>query len=278
MSHLWNTGGMPMTRTMATLLAGYTASMKRRYLSPRTIKTRIPVVRTWLEFIGDDWPAATRQDVEQWLETMPHICASTAYNRISHVSEFYRWAMRENLALANPCDLVERPKVPRRLPRPARADLVTMALDDAPVDIAIMLSLMVDGGLRCCEVAGLDWAQVDLDQSKMQFVGKGGRERAVGMPDRLIRTLARSSSTTGPVVGRKLTAGRVSQICSVYLRGDGVGATGHQLRHLYATRMLGQLDGNLMALQQALGHASVSSTQIYALVDPRIALDAARSL
>lgn len=263
---------------MGTLLADYTASMKRRYLSPRTVKTRLPVLRTWIDFIGEDaWPTADMHDVERWLETMPHICASTAYNRISHVSEFYRWAMREGRAAANPCDLVERPKVPRRLPRPARSDLVAMAIEDAPVDVAIMLSLMADGGLRCCEVAVLDWAQVDLAQSKMQFVGKGGRERAVGMPDRLIRTLARSSSTTGPVVGRRLTAGRVSQICSVYLR-EPVGATGHQLRHLYGTRMLAKTKGNLMAVQQSLGHASVSSTEIYSLVDPRIALDAARSL
>jgi site-specific recombinase XerC len=153
-----------------------------------------------------------------------------------------------------------------------------MAIADAPVDVAIMLSLMADGGLRCCEVAVLDWGQVDLAESRMQFVGKGGHERVVGMPERLIRTLARSSSTSGPVVGRKLTAGRISQIVSVHLRAAGVGATGHQLRHLYATRMIVQTNGNLQAVQQSLGHASVTSTEIYTLVDPRIALEAARSL
>lgn len=263
---------------MQTVTAQFTAAMRRRHLAPRTINTRLPIVRKWLDFAGDDWPAATVIDVERWLETMPHICASTAYNRISHIREFYRWAIRGGLAIANPCDLVERPRIPRRLPRPARADLVTLAIAGAPVDVAIMLSLMADGGLRCCEVAALDWGQVDLAESRMQFVGKGGHERVVGMPERLIRTLARSSSTSGPVVGRKLSAGRVSQIVSGYLRQYGVGATGHQLRHLYGTRMLAQTGGNLLAVQQSLGHASVTSTEIYALVDPRIALEAARSL
>lgn len=263
---------------MRAVTAEFTAAMKRRHLSPRTINTRLPVVRTWLDFVGDDWPAATVTDVERWLESMPHISASTAYNRISHIREFYRWAIRGGLAIANPCDLVERPRIPRRLPRPARADLVTMAIAGAPVDVAIMLSLMADGGLRCCEVSALDWAQVDLAQSKMQFVGKGGHERVVGMPERLIQTLALSSSTTGPVVGRKISPGRVSQIVSIYLRDAAVGATGHQLRHLYGTRMLAATGGNLLAVQQSLGHASVTSTEIYALVDPRIALDAARAL
>lgn len=261
-----------------TVLLDFTTAMKRRYLSPRTIGSRLPVVRAWLDFVGETWPVALRSDVERWLESMPAICASTAYNRISHVKAFYRWAMREGLAAANPCDLVERPKLPRRLPRPARADLVTLAIEDAEPNTAIILSLMADGGLRCCEVAGLDWTDVDLAESRMQFVGKGGRERVVGMPERLLRTLARSSNTTGPVIGRRITPARVSQLASAALRAGGVNATGHQLRHLYGTRMLEATGGNLLAVQQSLGHASVTSTQIYALVDPRVALDAGRGL
>ena len=58
----------------------------------------------------------------------------------------------------------------------------------------------------------------------------------------------------------------------------GVGAIKHQLRHLYATRLYAATHGNILAVQQALGHASVLSTQIYAKVDPGAALDAARRL
>jgi integrase/recombinase XerC len=258
-------------------MARFHLSMKRRYLARGTIKARMSVARRWLEFAGDDWPTATGEQVEAWLDTLA-LDVRTRYYRISHVQQFYRWAQREGLATSNPCELIERPRLPRLLPRPARSDLVTLALAEAPLETAIMLSLMVDAGLRCGEVATLDWSQVDLASGRMQFVGKGGRERVVGMPRRLIETLARSNESAGPVVGRAVTAGRVSQIVGKYLRDSGVGATAHQLRHLYATRMLEAADGNLLAVQQSLGHASVTSTQIYALVNPMIAIDAARAL
>ena len=251
--------------------------MRRRNLASGTIRARLSIVRRWLQYAGDDWPTATPEQIEDWLDTMT-IAVRTRYYRISHLQQFYRWAQREGLATSNPCELIERPRLPRLLPRPARADRVTMAIEEAPLEEAIIVSLMVDAGLRCCEVAVLDWSQVDLDAGRMQFVGKGGRERVVGMPRRLVETLAQSNDFVGPVVGRKITAGRVSQIGRKYLTESGVGATPHQLRHLYATRMLDATGGNLLAVQQSLGHASVSSTQIYALVHPMIAIDAARTL
>ena len=267
----------PILRDVHDVMFRFNLSMKRRYLARGTIKARMSVVRRWLEFAGDGWPTVTGEQVESWLDTMT-LDVRTRYYRISHVQQFYKWAQREGLATVNPCELIERPRLPRLLPRPARSDLVTLALEDAPLETAIMLSLMVDAGMRCCEVATLDWSQVDLFGERMQFVGKGGRERVVGMPRRLLETLARSNESVGPVVGRTVSAGRVSQIVGKYLRESGVGATAHQLRHLYATWMLEAVDGNLLAVQQSLGHASVTSTQIYALVNPMIAIDAARTL
>lgn len=260
-----------------TITGQYERAMRRRYLAAGTIKARMGLVRRWLAYTSDGWATATAEQLEEWLDGHEH-GPSARYGAVSHLSQFYTWAIRTGQATVNPCTSIERPRLPRRLPRPARADLVTAAIAGAPVDMAIMLALMVDGGLRCCEVSRLDWSDVDLDAGVMRFTGKGGRDRVVGIPTRLAAVLARSDEVAGPVVGRAMTACRVSQVANAYLRSVGVGATAHQLRHLYGTRMLEATGGNLLAVQQSLGHASVTSTQIYALVDPRVALDAARGL
>jgi site-specific recombinase XerD len=260
-----------------TITGQYERAMRRRYLSPGTIAARMSAVRRWLKHAGAGWSTATADDIEEWLDRRD-LAASSRYCQISHLSQFYRWAIRHGHAVADPCADIERPRLPRRLPRPARGDLVDQAIRSAPADVAIMCTLMIDAGLRCCEVARLDWSDVDLDGGLMSFTGKGGRDRVVGIPARLAATLARSDEVAGPVVGRTVTACRVSQIVNGHLRRCGVGATAHQLRHRYATRMLEATGGNLLAVQQALGHASVTSTQIYAQVDPRSALDAARAL
>jgi site-specific recombinase XerD len=254
--------------------------MQRRGLRRSTIGKRAGVVRDWLAFLDQRrvvTASATRRDVEAWLDG--HLCAARArYTLISHLHMFYVWLQREELATGDPTVLIERPRLERRLPRPARKGPVDLAMMQAPPDVALMLSLMADAGLRCCEVAVCTWDDVDLHEGVIYVHGKGGHDRVVGIPARLRGMLAAMNATTGPVHGRHVSPCRVSQIICPYLRAAGVGATAHQLRHLYATRLYTATNGNLLAVQQALGHASVMSTQIYARVDPAAALDAARRL
>jgi integrase/recombinase XerD len=262
------------------MVRSFVIAMERRGLRRSTIVKRAGVVRGWLAYLersGGAAATASRQDVEAWLD-LHHCGARARYTLISHLHMFYVWLQREDLTTSDPTVLIERPRLERRLPRPARKAAVDLAILEAPADVALMLSLMVDAGLRCCEVAVCVWADVDLDAGVIYVHGKGGHDRVVGVPARLRMMLAAMDSTTGPVHGRYVSACRVSQIICPYLRDAGVGATAHQLRHLYATRLYAATDGNLLAVQQALGHASVTSTQIYARVDPAAALDAARRL
>lgn len=259
------------------VMAEFTRAMRRRNMRPQSIDKRASEIRRWLAYAGDLWVIADDDLVEDWLDARD-VSATTRYCAISHLHQFYVWAHRRRLVTEIPTVSIERPRLPRRLPRPARRHDVEAAVEAAPVEMRVMLALMIDGGLRCCEVAVLDWAQVDLDLGTIHVTGKGGHERVVGIPARLAVTLAALDDVTGPVVGRRLSACRVSQIVNAYLHRHGITSTAHQLRHLYATRMLVQTGGNLLAVQQALGHASVTSTQIYAQVDPRSALDAAHLL
>lgn len=241
---------------------------------------RLSILRDWLdhlERVGVDIDAAGMAEVDGWLETRP--CGSRArYCHISHLHMFYVWAQRAGIATHDPTALVERPRLDRRLPRPARQAAVDLALLDAKPLERIMLVLMADAGLRCCEVATLEWRDVDLAAGTMFVHGKGGRDRLVGMPTRLVQTLAAADHTSGPVTGRRLSPTRISQLANRHLKASGVDATAHQLRHMYATRLYAKSKGDLLAVQQALGHASVTSTQIYAYIDAGRAVEIARTL
>jgi integrase/recombinase XerD len=253
--------------------------MRRRGLAEGTIYTRTCDLRRWLDHVGERWPRATRHDVDAWLDDRP-LAARARYTAISHLSMFYRWAIREELAAADPTMAVERPKLPRRLPRPVPAGQLVKLLEHAGL-YEVWVLLMVDAGLRCCEVARLRWCDVDLEAGTILVTGKGNRDRLVGVPRRLRMALylAEAEAASEWLTGRPTSPARVSQLISAHARALGLaGVTAHRLRHTYATRLYEATAGDLGAVQIALGHASVSTTQIYAAIDARRALDAARLL
>ena len=257
----------------------YRAAMLRRNLAHGTVATRVNESRRWLAFAGDQWAQADRQLIEQWLDDRP-LGARARYTAISHLSAFYRWAIREELTATDPTMTVERPRLPLRLPRPITSVEVEQLIGGAG-DLELMVLLMVDAGLRCCEVARLRWRDVDLEAGTVYVTGKGGRDRLVGLPRRLRYALysAQADSFSPWVTGRVQSPALVSKRVGDRCRQLGlVGVTAHRLRHTYATRLLRATGGDLRAVQSALGHASVVSTQIYAAVDIDRALAVARTL
>lgn len=242
-----------------------------------TIAGRRSIVRRWLTYAGDRWGEAERELVEEFLDCY-RLSARSRYTSIANLHAFYRWACREGHATINPTLGVERPRLPRYQPRPVRAVDADLVLDTAPDPYRTILTLMADAGLRCVEVARLMWDDVDLDAGVLRVSGKGDRDRVVGIPRRLEAVLAGHDADEGPVIGAYWSPGKVSDRVSAFLRAAEMPYTAHQFRHLYGTRMYAATGGNLLAVQHALGHASVTSTQIYADIDPGTALDAARGL
>jgi integrase/recombinase XerD len=253
--------------------------MQRRGLAEGTVYKRQIELRSWLDHVGHAWATADRRNVDEWLDTRP-LGARSRYSAISHLSAFYRWAIRDECATIDPTTAIERPKLPRRLPRPVPSSQVQRLLGDAG-ELTTTMLLMLDGGLRCCEVARLRWCDVDLEAGTMFVRGKGDRDRVVGLPRRLRMALyiAEAEALNEWVAGRDLTPARVSQLVGQRARDVGlVGVTAHRLRHTYATRLYEATAGDLGAVQIALGHASITNTQIYAYVDPVRAVEAARKL
>lgn len=214
------------------------------------------------------------------MDQRPQLAPRARYTAISHLSMFYRWAIREEYATVDPTTAVERPRLPRRLPRTVPGSQVSKLLDGAG-HLELPMLLMLDAGLRCCEVSRLRWCDVDLEAGTLLVSGKGDRDRLVGMPRRLRMAvyLAESEHRGELVIGRPMSPARISQRVGQRARRLGLtGVTAHRLRHTYATRLYEATAGDLGAVQLALGHASISNTQIYAYVDPARALAAARLL
>lgn len=269
-------------RERRELVDAYRAAMRRRNLAPGTVAHRVAELRRWLDFVGAGWSSATRADVERWIDRRP-LGARARYCAISHLHAFYAWAIRAELVQHDPTVAVERPRLGQRLPRPLQPSDVALVLDAAPTpELRAVLALMAWCGLRCCEVAALRWSDVDLDGRVVLVHGKGSRDRLVGLPNVAVRALAALDATAGPVYPAAARSAHPAALVSRHVREHlhrcGVDASAHRLRHTYATALYRATGGDLLAVQRALGHASVATTAIYAAADPQRALDAARAL
>jgi len=199
---------------------------------------------------------------------------------------FYRFALEHDGALSeNPCASLKAPKAVRRLPSALSPDqavqLVTIP-DEDPLAIRdrALFELAYSSGLRLSELAGLDVDRLDLDGGEVRVWGKGAKERivpvggaaraalAAWLPVRA--SLARDSGdalfigrggarVSGRTIERRLAQWAVK-------RGLPQHVHPHMLRHSFASHVL-QSSGDLRAVQEMLGHASIASTQIYTHLD-----------
>ncbi len=211
---------------------------------------------------------------------------------LSAVRSLFRYACREGILEANPARAVRTPKFPTTLPRHLRPGEVenlleapSLAEGDEPLarrDRAI-LELLYAAGLRVSELVGLDWRDVDLSARVLRVMGKGRKERMVpfGRPaaEALRRWLevwegvrkhgsAKEKDDEEPVFlnrfGARLTDRSVRNILDRWVDAASVarGVHPHTLRHTFATHLL-ENGADLRAIQELLGHSSLSTTQKY---------------
>lgn len=220
-----------------------------------------------------------KRDVERWLEGMDGLSAATKRTRWSCARGFVRWAVAEGILDHDPMAKVQAPRQPRSIPRAMAADRVTRTLAACPnLRGRLIVLLMVQMGLRCCEVAGLDRGDIDWGRWTVRVKGKGGHERVLPIPDEVRAPLedyvAKTLSRSGPVIrsvrhpSRGLDADTISGMVSRWMDEAGVkmaqrdGVSAHALRHTAATDML-RAGAHLRDVQAALGHAHLQTTEIY---------------
>lgn len=198
---------------------------------------------------------------------------------------FFRYLARDHGFGANPCVGIRPPRSPRRLPTALSPDeaarLVAVDGDDADVlrDRAI-LELLYSSGLRLSELTGLDCDRFDALEGVVRVLGKGARTRVVPVGRHAVAAIgawlarrdraaaAGESALFVGKAGRRITPGAVQALVRTRAAAQGLDTRvhPHKLRHSFASHVL-QSSGDLRAVQEMLGHASISTTQVYTHLD-----------
>lgn len=198
---------------------------------------------------------------------------------------FYAWLARHGEVVANPCATVRAPRAPQRLPEalsPDEAVALVSGGDDTPAGLCdrALFELAYSSGLRVSELTGLDVAALDPRTGEVRVLGKGGKARIVPVGQAALGAIARwlaarvhiakpaeAALFVGPR-GRRLAPREVQRRIKrrAVAAGLKVDVHPHMLRHSFASHVL-QSSGDLRAVQEMLGHASIASTQIYTHLD-----------
>jgi integrase/recombinase XerC len=221
-----------------------------------------------------------------------HLASRSLARHLSTLRSFFRWACREGHVEKNPARTLPSPKLPRTLPRamtqPDTERLLEVDEEGSfPERDRALFELLYATGLRVSEAAGLDLEDVDFSARLLRVVGKGNKERiapfgeAAGdalsayLPARRARRRGAEDASADdgePLFvnarGGRLTTRSMARLLKRRLRAAGlpVEISPHALRHSFATHLL-EAGADLRAIQELLGHASLSTTQKYTHLD-----------
>lgn len=240
----------------------------------------------WLEkHAGKNLLRAERVDVERHLAARFPLAKPRSISRlISSLKRFYRFALRENQVTVDPTQQIGAPKLPRSLPKSlseAEVESLLKAADDSQMlglrDRA-MLETLYATGLRVSELVGMKVSEVSLDMGVVRVMGKGSKERLVPLGEESLDWIRRYLREGRPAIldgqlsdslfvtqrGGAMTRQAFWYLIKRYAVQAGIhkSLSPHVLRHAFATHLLNH-GADLRVVQMLLGHADISTTQIY---------------
>jgi len=261
-----------------------------RNASPYTVRNYTTDLLDFFQFLRDkeidslkEVDRHTLRDYLSHLMEKGFVKASIA-RKLSAIRSFYRYLLREEIISTSPVAATSSPKLDRRLPSFLTPEEINRLLEAPDLSTPqglrdrALLELLYASGLRVSELVSLNLEQVNLDTNEIRVWGKGAKERMVLMGEPAARALTTYLSQGRPELlgkkrsnalflnryGQRLIERRVQIILEKYTNIVGIGKRvyPHMLRHTFATHLL---DGgaDLRVVQELLGHASLSSTQIY---------------
>jgi len=209
---------------------------------------------------------------------------------LSSIRRFFNFLIDEGLLTSNPADVIKAPKSPRKLPKVLNIDEANSLLEiqsdnplaDDPLtkrDLA-MMELMYSSGLRVSELAGLDMDDLDLKTAQVHVTGKGNKQRIVPVGKKAVSAIRSWLSHRQEILKNEDQAiflsrnGKRISVRSIQQRFRRWGVQQkldtaihpHMLRHSFATHLL-ESSSDLRAVQELLGHADISTTQVYTHLD-----------
>jgi integrase/recombinase XerD len=248
----------------------------------------------FLEAQGVALLSASSTDIRAYLEHLEAqgFARTTAARRLSALRQFHQFIHGEGVVAANPAAIVESPKAGRPLPKMLSAQDINLLLEEARVRVSraegkarfkaarlqCLLELLAATGLRVSELVGLTVGAVTADDAFLAIKGKGGRERLVPISDQARKVLLAylkilaeqekaqskwlfpSHGASGRLTRQHFALELKSLAAACGL--DLTKVSPHVLRHAFASYLL-ECGADLRAVQQMLGHADISTTQIY---------------
>ncbi|MEO8670357.1 MAG: tyrosine recombinase XerC [Tahibacter sp.] len=204
------------------------------------------------------------------------------HHLLSACRSFFRWLLREGIIAADPALDVRAPKLRRKLPQVLDVDeasaLVAIPTDGpGAVQDRAMLELFYSSGLRLAELTGLRWSDLDLADGLVRVIGKGSKTRVVPVGGKAVEALRALHAQDTPANADAIFRGRNGMPLSGsaararikrWAQSQGIWKRvyPHLLRHSFASHLL-ESSGDLRAVQELLGHADISTTQIYTHLD-----------
>ena len=293
------TGGGLTTDVALPLLDDFLEHLAgERNCSPRTVEAYGRDLRQYARFLARHWnvpaPDPARADALALRGFLGDLARRggvagggrpagrrTLGRKLAAVRSYYRYGVKVGAFAVNPARRLATPRAPRRLPRVLSALELGRELDrlgegaaPAARRDAAALEVLYGAGLRVSELAGLTWDDLDLDGGTVRVLGKGRKERRVPLGRRAVEALRRHREASfgdgrravfaGRAAGRPLSTRQVQRLVGRALArvAEGGSVSPHALRHSFATHLL-DAGADLTAVQELLGHASLSTTQVY---------------
>lgn len=268
---------------------GYLES-ERRY-SPATVtgyqRSLLQQAKLLVEMEIADWKDASLDDLRRVAMRLNRekLSASSIANKLSALRSFYQYLLEQGQIDVNPARSLSAPKQKRPLPKNLDVDTLNQLLnidDDTPLgrrDAAIM-ELFYASGLRLAELCSLDIKDIDMRRRELKVLGKGRKQRLVPFGHKAQEALKAWLKVRGQLCPpqekalfvskrqTRMTARSVQQRLNVWAQRQQLGnhVHPHKLRHSFATHML-ESSGDLRVVQELLGHANLSTTQVYTHLD-----------
>jgi integrase/recombinase XerC len=265
-----------------------------RRMSDYTVRNYSQAINYFFDFLKESGESIVLTEVTKQLARSYVIEAQNKYSRrtlrnhVSGLRTFFKFLQAREIVRTNPFTNITLPKLDQPLPKVMSQAQVFKLLDQPTYDgkdnnacdfyairDLLVLELLYAGGLRVSELVGINYGDVDMSNASIKVLGKGKKERIAPVGHRALNTLkrfkdlhAKKSKFDSPVLinpsGTRLSVRSVQLLVKKYLNYAELPSdlTPHKLRHCFATHLLDN-GADLRAVQELLGHSSLSTTQIY---------------
>ena len=286
-----------MPQISKSVIEGYRVYLQlERSMSPNTVEAYMHDLNTLLEYLETssiDYKEATLEDFKSFVEALSKIgiSARSRARIISGIKAFYKYCVIDRILKTDPTELLELPKIPQYLPSILSIQEIERMID--AIDLTevdkysklnlgdrnrAMLEILYGSGVRVSELVGMRISDINLTERFVKIMGKGSKERLVPLSEAAIGAIKNWMIARNVIDikhkqedflflnrrGSRMSREMVFIIIKKLAEKAGIvkDISPHTFRHSFATHML-ENGANLRAIQQLLGHSSITTTEIY---------------